>query len=270
MSLDDRLPDETPAPPSARSRPGLSLLALALGVIALLMVGLAGPGTRFGWWHFRTAFQVWLKYGSYVAVLAVVVAVLALIVSRRSRSRKGLALALVALLLGLAAYLLPWSWRRGAKGVPPIHDITTDFANPPPLAYSRALRDSLDINPWEYEGDSIAAQQREAYPDIRPVMLALPPDSAYAAAYRAAREMGWEIVDASRERLTIEATDETPWFGFVDDVVIRVSPASGISRVDVRSVSRVGRGDMGLNAKRIRKYAAKLKELYPDAVAEGS
>ncbi|HEX8693031.1 MAG TPA: DUF1499 domain-containing protein [Longimicrobium sp.] len=262
MTPDDRIPARGPAPPPWYRI--LAIAALALAVVALLVVASGGPGTRFGWWHFRTGFDL-MKWGGRLGLAAAVLAVAAALVARRGAL---LGIALVALLVGAAAYLVPWNWRRGARQYPPIHDITTDFANPPPLAFSRQLRDSLDINPWQYEGDSIAAQQRKAYPDIGPVLMTLPLDSAYAAAYRTMRDLGWEVTAANRRERTIEAVDVTAWFGFVDDVVVRVSPGSGISRVDIRSVSRVGRGDVGANANRIRKFIAKLKENYPDAVVE--
>jgi uncharacterized protein (DUF1499 family) len=179
-------------------------------------------------------------------------------------------LALFALVLGGAAWFLPWNWRRHAAHVPPIHDITTDFANPPQLTFSRAMRDTSGgkLNAWQYEGDSIAKLQQKAYPDIRPLMLAMPPDQAYRAAARAAQEMGWAIEVNDPQGHTLEAVDETPWFGFKDDVAVRVTPASGISRVDVRSVSRVGRSDLGMNAARIRKYLARLREDNKGKVAQ--
>jgi len=263
MTPDDQLSS------SAASGRALPLIALALAVAAAVMVGIGGPGYRMGWWHFRTAFRVLMKYGAYLAIAALVVSIVAAVLAARRPGHAGLALALVAALLAAVTFFIPWNWRRGAQGVPPIHDITTDFANPPALVHSRALRDSLQINPWQYGGDSIAAQQREAYPDVQPVLLAMPLDSAYAAAYRTATQMGWTIEDASSAERRIEATDRTAWFGFTDDVSIRVSPGAGISRVDVRSVSRVGGSDVGANAQRIRKYMARLKTNYPDAVAEG-
>jgi len=73
--------------------------------------------------------------------------------------------------------------------------------------------------------------------------------------------MGWEIADASSDRFHIEATDATFWFGFKDDVVIRIMPEQQGSRVDVRSLSRVGSSDVGTNAKRIRAYLKKLDQL---------
>ena len=70
--------------------------------------------------------------------------------------------------------------------------------------------------------------------------------------------MGWQIVDANAREGRIEATATTFWFGFKDDVVVRIVPAPGGSRVDVRSVSRVGVSDVGANAKRVRDFLQKL------------
>lgn len=248
----------------------LALVALLLGAVALAMVLLAGPGTRMGWWTFGTAFRVVWKYGVYLALAAIVISILAMLVARRGPGRGALVMAGLGLLLGIAAWYVPWSFRRHAQHVPPIHDITTDFANPPELTFSRMMRDTSGgkLNAWQYEGDSIAAQQRKAYPDIRPVMLSMNPDDAYRAAMRTAKEMGWEVVVNDPAARRLEAVDETKWFGFKDDVSIRVQPASGISRVDIRSVSRVGRSDVGKNAERIRAYVARLKANYRSQVAD--
>ena len=232
----------------------LALLALAIGVLAALALFLTGPGTRFGWWHFRTSFQMW-RYGAYAGIAAMVLAVLAMAWGRT----RVLLVAVPALLLGALAFGVPWMWRRSAQGYPPIHDITTDTSNPPAFVAIAPLRADAP-NPVEYQGDSIARIQAEHYPDIQPLMMAMPTDSAFTLALLAAREMGWEIVDQDRASGRIEATTTTSWFAFRDDVVIRVSSASGIARVDVRSKSRVGRGDVGMNAKRIRAYVARLRD----------
>ncbi|HEX8246237.1 MAG TPA: DUF1499 domain-containing protein [Longimicrobium sp.] len=257
------------ASPSTLGRT-LAMVALAVGLIGFLMVMLAGPGTRMGWWTFVTGLRTMFKYGAYLGVAAVVLAIVAMLAARRGPGRGALVLAGLALLLGAAAWYFPWSFRRHARGVPPIHDITTDFANPPELAFSRVLRDTSGgkLNTWQYEGDSIATQQRKAYPDIRPVMLSMTPDEAYRAAMRTARDMGWEVVTNDPAGRRLEAVDETKWFGFKDDVSIRVTPASGIARVDIRSVSRVGRSDVGKNAERIRAYIARLKQNYRQQVAD--
>jgi uncharacterized protein (DUF1499 family) len=71
--------------------------------------------------------------------------------------------------------------------------------------------------------------------------------------------MGWEIIAADSARGRIEAVATTRWFGFIDDVVVRISEDGSRSRIDVRSVSRVGRSDVGANARRIRAYLDRLE-----------
>jgi uncharacterized protein (DUF1499 family) len=100
--------------------------------------------------------------------------------------------------------------------------------------------------------------QKKGYPDIGPSRLALPPDQAFARAEATVRSLGWEVVATAPADGRIEATDTTLLFGFKDDVVIRVRPDGAGSRVDIRSVSRVGRSDFGVNAKRVRKFQAAL------------
>lgn len=232
-------------------------VGLALALIALLTLFLTGPGARFGWWHFRTSFDL-MRKAAYVGIAAAVVCLIGLLLSRG----RGRLLAGAGLVLGALAVFLPWNWRQEARKYPGIHDITTDTRTPPVFVAVAPLRKDAP-NPVEYAGDSVAAVQREAYPDIRPLMMAMPVDSAFSLALQTAREMGWELVDQNRREGRIEATATTPWMGFKDDVVIRVSSASGIARVDVRSKSRVGRGDVGANANRVRAYLRRLRAADP-------
>ncbi|MES2562218.1 MAG: DUF1499 domain-containing protein, partial [Pseudomonadota bacterium] len=118
----------------------------------------------------------------------------------------------------------------------------------------------------EYGGEKIASQQQAAYPDIQPRLLESPPAAAFDRALKAARNMGWEIIAAVREEGRIEATATTRWFRFKDDVVIRVQPQGTGSRIDVRSKSRLGRSDLGANAKRIRAYWRELDNIPPAGV----
>lgn len=250
----------------AAEEPPLSRVALAGFVLALLaglLVLLAGPGSRWGWWHFRTGFTM-LKWGAYLGIAAAVLCAAAVVLAWRTRGR---VLAGIGLLVALAAFFVPWSTRNAARGLPPIHDVTTDTRNPPAFVSVARLRADAP-NPVEYPGDSVAAQQQQAYPDLKPLLLALPRHLAFENAEAAARAMGWEIVEANREEGRIEATDRTFWFGFEDDVVIRVTSQGGVSRVDVRSKSRVGKGDAGANAARIRGYLERLRDRNPQAVVE--
>lgn len=229
----------------------LGCVALGLSVLAALAVASGGPGTRFGLWHFRTGFTV-MQWGAYAALAGAALGLVAFVIG----GARGMAAA--ALLVGLAAFAGPWSFRRTAVSVPPIHDISTDTADPPAFAAVLARRAGA-TNPPEYAGETVAAQQHRAYPDVQPLDLARPPAQAFDQCLRAARDMGWEIVDAAKDQGRIEATDTTAWFGFKDDVVVRVRPHAGGSRVDVRSKSRVGRSDVGANARRIRRYLERVR-----------
>jgi len=223
------------------------LIALA----ALVALALAPLGTRAGWWTFRTGFTL-LRWSVYLGAAGAVISLAGGALTRRW------ALATAAIAIGLVTAAVPWQMQRAARGVPPIHDITTDPANPPAFVAILPLRANA-ANPPEYAGADVAEQQRRAYPDIQPIVLDMPSAEAFDRALAAARDMGWEIVATEPREGRIEAVDTTFWFGFKDDVVIRVSGSGGGSRVDVRSKSRVGRGDAGANAKRIGDYLARLR-----------
>jgi uncharacterized protein (DUF1499 family) len=114
-------------------------------------------------------------------------------------------------------------------------------------------------NTAEHGGAALAAQQRAGYPDLGPARFAASPDRVLARAVDVARGLGWEIVATEPAEGRLEATDRTRRFGFRDDVVVRVRPDGAGSRVDVRSVSRVGRSDLGTNARRIRAFLDSLR-----------
>jgi uncharacterized protein (DUF1499 family) len=234
----------------------IGVIVLALAVAGALVLASAGLGYRFRVWELGTAFTI-LRASVYVAiiigVLATVTAVLALV----GRSVAGVACAVLALLVALGTAAVPLDMRRTGESVPPIHDITTDAENPPQFVALRAVRERTP-NGAAYGGPAVAAQQKQSYPDIAPVQLAMPPDRAFARAEAAARALGWDIAAVEPAEGRLEATATTRWFRFKDDVVVRVTAAPGGSRVDVRSVSRIGRSDLGANAKRIRAFVSKL------------
>ncbi|HET6602856.1 MAG TPA: DUF1499 domain-containing protein [Xanthomonadaceae bacterium] len=230
-------------------------IVMLVAAVAVLMLLAAGPGHRFGLWEFATGFSL-MRWAAWVGIAAAALALVALLVPRLRRGHAvGLAIALLA---GLAAAALPWQMLRTARAVPPIHDISTDTVDPPAFEDVLPLRADAP-NPAVYEGEAIAQQQRAAYPEVQPLTLDDPPEAAFERALAAARDMGWEIVASDPERGRIEATATTFWFGFKDDVVVRVRPEGAGARVDVRSLSRVGRSDVGANAARIRAYLDKLE-----------
>ena len=227
---------------------------VALAVLSAFALVASGYGARFGVWDFRFGFTL-LRWSLYAGLAVAALALVALVVPR-VRSGRVWSLA-AAIVIGLGVAYFPWHWMQVARTVPPINDITTDTANPPVFIAVLPLRAGAPVSA-DYPGAETAAKQQTGYPDIRPVDLGVPPDAAFARALDAAKSFGWAIdaTDAASGR--IEATATTPWFGFQDDVVIRVTPSAGGSRVDIRSHSRVGRSDLGANAKRIREFIAKL------------
>ncbi len=230
-------------------------LALALLVLAALLMAAAGPAYRLGLLPLGDAFGL-LRYGAYAAAGAAGVGLIALVVATYCRRLRA-ALAGGLVIVAVAGMMtVPWvHWQR-AQQAPPIHDITTDTEDPPAF---EALADAREAAPnaVDYPGETVARQQREAYPDIQPIDLDMSRDSALSVAEAAALDLGWELVSVTAGR--IEATDTTTWFGFKDDVVIRLTETDDGVRVDVRSASRMGRGDVGTNAARIRKYREALE-----------
>ena len=228
--------------------------AVVLGVVAAVLLLAAGPGTRFELWDYRTGFQL-MRWAAFAGLAAAGLASALLLLPHTRRA--GLAGLLVALALGLGAAFVPWYALRQARALPPIHDITTDTERPPQFAAILPLRAGAP-NPAAYGGPDVARAQIGAYPDLRPHRMGAAPADAFKRALQAARGLGWEIVAADAAAGRIEATDTTFWFGFQDDVVIRVETDGAGSRIDVRSVSRVGVGDVGANARRIRAYLRAL------------
>jgi uncharacterized protein (DUF1499 family) len=232
----------------------LRVLAILVAVVAVLLLLSAGPGTRLGLWNFRTGFGL-IRWAAYLGVAGVILTLIALGATRPRGG--GLVALLVALVVAGTAFVLPWRLAQQARSVPPIHDVTTDTQDPPEFVAVLPLRAGAP-NPATYGGDSVAALQRQGYPDVRPLHLDAPPAAVFARALATARAMDWHIVSADTAAGRLEATATTPWFGFKDDVVVRIRPDATGSRVDVRSVSRVGKSDVGANAARVRTFLARL------------
>jgi uncharacterized protein (DUF1499 family) len=207
---------------------------------------------------FRSALMLF-RWAAYGGAAAAVLSLLSVLLTRPGSGRCGLSWAVCGLVIGLVVVGIPWRWGQKAQRLPFIHDITTDLESPPAFVALLPLRAGAP-NPAEYGGPEVAAQQRAGYPTLGPLSLQIPPPQAFVRALAAAREMGWEIVASEPKEGRIEATATTLWFGFKDDVVVRVTPVPGGSRIDVRSVSRVGRSDVGANAERIFAYLAWVAE----------
>ena len=234
---------------------------LAGGAFNLAVLGLlaAGVGLTLARYDVVAKMQGFLGLlgGGALCLLALIIGLLALILGRGGRGSRQKK-ALLAVLLALPLVLFLGSRPMAAEGVPPIHDITTDLDNPPMFVTLPLRKDNRAGLNSEAE---YRALHQKAYGDLKPLTLNRPVAEVTERAAKVAKDLGWTIVTVDPAKGVVEATDAVSFIRFYDDVVIRVAPTeSGGSRVDVRSVSRVGVSDMGVNAKRIRAFMAAMNE----------
>ena len=255
----------------------MKLLTLLFALAALgcaVAIAVAGPGAQMGWWTWGDGLKLIRQVSAPFEIGPVgvppILAAIALsgLFGLISFFMSARALGVFAILCALAAFgamQVPLQMRAAVEANPFIHDITTDFDNPPPII---AAADMERSNPPEYVGadlvrnsdKTVAQAQAEAFPDITTQKVNAGLDETAEIVRVIIADMGMELLD---ETLTddgwiIEAAHTSRWFGFIDDFVVRVSPEGSMSLVDVRSKSRVGGSDLGANAKRVRAFFEKL------------
>jgi uncharacterized protein (DUF1499 family) len=255
----------TPFPSLAPPPWPVRLLKAGLVVlgVGLLLAVVSGPSYRLGLAPLRPALLM-LAGGFLLLFTGTLLAIVGLLVASARRMRFARTASMVAVVVGLAVSGYQLSWVARGRAAPPIHEISTDLADPPAFVAVAALRrDAHAVNPTEYVARvsgpggkviDVPQLQRKWFPDIRPLELPLAPAAALASAQRAAGRLGWQIDAIVPAEGRLEATDATAFFGFKDDIVIRVRALDGGSRIDVRSKSRVGLGDVGANARRVRAF----------------
>jgi uncharacterized protein (DUF1499 family) len=243
-------------------------LALIVALIVPVYFLVAALGTKFGLFDWTLGFvRMTFQWGAPLLIGAAGLAVLAFGLSLLVPPRRGAITALLALAIPLAGLGYAFYVRSQAQTIPPIHDISTDLVDPP--SFSQAVIDARATIPESNDLDLLAKRtgdgrpfaelQREAYGDIEPIVTGRGQGDAFDAALAEAQAQGWTIGASDRDAGIIEATDSTFWYGFTDDIVIRVRAEGTGARVDVRSVSRVGRSDLGANARRMRPFLAALR-----------
>lgn len=225
----------------------LPLTGLLFGLASIGFVLVAGVGYRQGWWPLLKGIQM-AQWGVYVATLGLV---LSLVGSFRSRrQRRAMMTGLLGVLLALPVLGMALQWEYAARTHPPINDISTDTNNPPEF---------WDVpQPMAYPGSAVAKQQHAAYPDLAPLNLPMAPSAVFELALRLVQERGWTVVSSDATEGRIEAVATSRLFGFTDELAFRITPAGRGTRVDIRSRSRVGRSDLGVNARRIRGFLSDL------------
>jgi len=235
----------------------LARLAFLLACVSALVVAVAGPMHRYLGLDRDLALGVF-RDGFYLAAAALALALATLLPTRPGERRRGFVASVLALVIGLAAAAAPLSWLMHAYRAPALNDITTDTDDPPKMVVTLELRRGATTPPG-YPGADAAAVQHAAYPDLTSIPLSVPPAEAFKRVDQVAMAMGWDVVARAPADGRLEAVATSDWFGFQDDIVIRIRPSgTDASRIDIRSKSRTGISDFGTNAQRIRDFAARL------------
>ena len=247
----------------------ITMAALALSIGGLLAALIAAVGSGQGAWHFRTGLTI-LRYAFYVAIAGGALALVGMVLARRSRVPGLMLRNLAALAVAVAFIVYLGNHIRIAKSVPAIHDVSTDLEDMPQFRALRVRDDNLENIPDLDQPDLKAMEPEErwkalhqkGYPDIKPVRVPWTVGETTVKAHALAEKRGWEIAHVDPRRGIVEATATTLFFRFKDDVVIRArkDPKGEGTIVDMRSISRVGGSDVGVNAGRIREFLKDLRQ----------
>jgi hypothetical protein len=242
-----------------------------VGFVLALVLGLtAAMGVRFHFLDLKIGLLTLLPLALLVGLVGVLSGVIWAITAMIRNSGAGSRWGLIGLIGAAITITPPLIGISKALAAPPIHDISTDIEYAPQFKALLPLRAGA-VNGPEYDGPktvklkdgkqtTVAALQKKYYEDVIPYAILTKPDKLFWRALNAANDMGWHVVDFNAQEGRIEATDTSFWFGFTDDIVIRVRPAGKLgARLDIRSKSRVGSSDVGANAARIRAYIKRLK-----------
>lgn len=283
---------------SAGWRLSVAGLALGVSIFTVLWFAAAALGSKFGFWGWQFGLGTMIMgWGPWLTFFALGLAVIGLIVAliKAPRFQPAL-LALAALLIAAMVFFRIAGFGAQAASLPPIHDVQTDWEDP--VGFSEALlaqrKSDEALNPVEDDpvipeaansrwpgmgGMRVAEAQEQAERErtvdgetvepaydrpIEPVYFDQSPGEIARYALEIAEARGWDIFARPEtgqdvERTMIEATETSTWFGFKDDIAIRIRAVEGATRVDMRSVSRVGLSDLGMNARRVSAFMDELE-----------
>jgi uncharacterized protein (DUF1499 family) len=228
----------------------IATAARAAGIAAAVLFVAVPLAAQLGMETTRGAFLVFLA-GVLLGLVALVLGLIGIVRTRASSGRDGRGRAIAGTLIGAVIVGVVVVATGDSRSVPAINDITTDPGDPPAFVSALELPSNQGRD-MGYPAD-FAEQQRTGYPDLAPIQVAQPPAATLERVAALAGEFGWETSGRDDASGRFEARDTSRIFRFVDDIVVRVRPSAGGSVVDVRSKSRVGKGDMGVNAARIRR-----------------
>ncbi|MGV8998351.1 MAG: DUF1499 domain-containing protein [Parvibaculaceae bacterium] len=234
----------------------LALWGLRVAILALVVLVVSILALRYELLAFRVPL-LGIAVAGLLGFVGLVLSLIGLIITLGGK-RTGTLGALVGVIIAVVA-MVPFttSYVKGSK-VPRIHDISTDLVSPPEFVAIVPLR--AGANPLDRKDPAdLSDLQAKAYPTLVTQEFNVPAGVVFDAARGVAHDMGWEIVASTPDTGLIEATATTGLLRFKDDVAIRVVENGSATKVDVRSVSRVGQSDLGTNAARIEAFLAALK-----------
>lgn len=278
--------------PKAGWRMKVAIFALAVSIFAVLWFAIAALGTKFGVWPWQVGLgQMTIGIGPGIAMLALGLSIVAQVIALIKAPRKqAFILALGATLIAAFCMFRLAGLGAQAGALPPLHDIQTNWSDPvqfsEPLMAARAAQGETNpvldaptvpdyaeerwpgtagrlVSEIQEEAESKEAGKSTVYPKMETLYFSQSPKEVAAVAEKIIDGKGWDILppDTSNDDLVqIEATATSGWFGFKDDVAVRLRAVDGVTAVDIRSTSRVGLSDLGANSSRVYGLMVELED----------
>jgi fatty-acyl-CoA synthase len=281
---------------SAGWRMKVAVFSLCVSIFAVLWLMVAALGTKFGLWPWQVGLgQMTMQYGIPLAAFALGFAFIAQIIALIKFPRKHAFMVALAstLIAGFMCGRVAIGFIGQAASLPPIHDIQTDWSDP--VQFSEALLAERAKTPgvnavdddkvipeganarWPGMGGKLVSEAQEeaelkergkstVLPKMEPIYFNTQPSDLADLATTLFKKRGWELVTPAPanpnngDAFTLEATATSGWFGFKDDIAIRIRPVEGAVRVDMRSISRVGLSDLGANSKRVSGFMYEMQD----------
>jgi hypothetical protein len=250
-----------------RVLPALAKTVFAGFIVSLLLGLTAAFGTRFGLWDYHFGLLKLFPWCVGLAALTFVLGAAWMIWALIENDGAGARYGIIGFFGAIVVLYNPLTDYWESRDTPPIHDVSTDTEHAPPFVSLLTQREGA-TNPPEYDGQkkvwfkgklsTVALLQHKYEADVRPAPQLASPEKVFRRALATVYDMGWNVVAIVPDEGRIEATDTTSFFGFTDDIVIRVKPAGFGAKIDIRSESRVGESDGGRNARRIVAYKKQL------------
>jgi len=236
----------------------ISTICKYLAIPLVLGFPIAVIAYRLNLWEMGTSFKIiqYTGYGSIVVLaITLIVGIFAFIKKYKPIAERS---ACIAVLLAVPVIGLALQASK-AKSLPFLHQVTTDTVNLPQFNSIVALRGE-GSNPLAYNSEKLAPLQLQAYPELKPIISELTFEQAFSKAIQTAKALDWEIVAQQPEQGSIEAVDTTLLWGFKDDIAIRIIATNTGSKIDLRSISRIGGTDLGANADRVKNFIKMFNE----------